>query len=320
MRMKKTIILFIIYGLGFFTSQIYHSIVTHASASDQKVYTVRENGYKFIRPLLRYESERNEKDPSLVRLQSELAYYVHAQVDQGYATNISIYFRDPQAGESFTINPHEMYTPASLTKVATSMIYYKKSMIQPDILSQKLTFIGEATTAYNFPPKEVIEPGQAYTAEDLIRRSLIYSDNDAVNVLLQNISEDDFSKIYSDLQVSLPIPMRSEDYMTVRNFASFFRTIYNGTYLGAQNSEKLLATLSQSEFRDGIIAGVPPGTVVAHKFAERDNLETKVKQLHDCGIVYAPARAYILCIMTRGYSFSSLQEILKRYHQKYIVQ
>jgi beta-lactamase class A len=61
-----------------------------------------------------------------------------------------------------------------------------------------------------------------------------------------------------------------------------------------------LALLKQSEFSQGLLAGVPPGIAVAHKFGERGYTNASKKELHDCGIVYCPQRPYVLCIMTKG--------------------
>jgi hypothetical protein len=59
------------------------------------------------------------------------------------------------------------------------------------------------------------------------------------------------------------------------------------------------------------VAGVPSGTVVAHKFGERVLPSKNVKQLHDCGIVYYPQFPYVLCVMTRGNDFVTLQQAIK---------
>jgi hypothetical protein len=73
--------------------------------------------------------------------------------------------------------------------------------------------------------------------------------------------------------------------------------------------------MSKSSFRSGIVAGVPDGTVVANKFGERflDTPGTDTPdmfELHDCGIVYAPASSYILCVMTKGTDFKKLSKVI----------
>jgi hypothetical protein len=40
-------------------------------------------------------------------------------------------------------------------------------------------------------------------------------------------------------------------------------------------------------------------------------MDTRQKQLHDCGIVYLPGKPYLLCIMTRGQDFTNLTSTVK---------
>jgi beta-lactamase class A len=66
--------------------------------------------------------------------------------------------------------------------------------------------------------------------------------------------------------------------------------------------------LTEVDFRDGIIAKIPPDIKVAHKFGER-GLKNSV-QIHDCGIVYAPNYPYLICIMTRGSNMAENEELI----------
>jgi len=72
-----------------------------------------------------------------------------------------------------------------------------------------------------------------------------------------------------------------------------------------------LEFLSQVEFKEGIVAGVPRDVVVSHKFGERGTADSNTLQLHDCGIVYYPSNPYLLCVMTRGSDFEKLKEVIK---------
>jgi beta-lactamase class A len=55
----------------------------------------------------------------------------------------------------------------------------------------------------------------------------------------------------------------------------------------------MVETLERQKFNEGIPAGLPPGTQVAHKTGEI----TKIH--HDAAIVYAP-RPFVLVILVRG--------------------
>ena len=55
----------------------------------------------------------------------------------------------------------------------------------------------------------------------------------------------------------------------------------------------MIAVLKRQKFNDGIPAGLPPGTEVAHKTGNITRIH------HDAGIVFAP-RPYVLVILVRG--------------------
>ena len=100
--------------------------------------------------------------------------------------------------------------------------------------------------------------------------------------------------------------------MPVRMYASFFRVLFIASYLNKEMSQKALAYLMRSDFNEGIVAGVPPSVLVAHKFGERvSGARLEDRQLHDCGIVYYPNSPYLLCIMSRGSDFTTLDDIIK---------
>ena len=108
-------------------------------------------------------------------------------------------------------------------------------------------------------------------------------------------------KVFTDLGITIPGVRGTEDYMSVSDYASFFRILYNASYLTKDDSQKALDLLTKVDFADGIRAGVPKGVPVANKFGERS--VNGLQQLHDCGIVYYNNHPYLLCIMSRGSDF-----------------
>jgi hypothetical protein len=80
-----------------------------------------------------------------------------------------------------------------------------------------------------------------------------------------------------------------------------------------------LELLTKTDFDKGLVAGVPSGTLVAHKFGEKTintvgisgQINNTIHELHDCGIIYIPNDPYFLCVMTKGNDFETLASVIK---------
>ena len=151
--------------------------------------------------------------------------------------------------------------------------------------------------------------GEEYQIEYLIERVIKLSDNVAFNLLTSNISAKDLKKTHDDLGLVFPTVETPNDFISVKSYSSLFRILYNSSYLFRRNSEHLIELLSQAEFKDGLVAGVPEDVVVAHKFGILKQPFGE-NQLHDCGIVYHPKQPYILCVMTKGDNTDQLKQII----------
>ncbi len=143
--------------------------------------------------------------------------------------------------------------------------------------------------------------------------SIVYSDNYAYFTLLKYINLErpgGTAFVLETMQELGVIDPRSpeEETVTVRNYSSLFRLLYNASYLSADDSEEVLTWLAHSSFSAGLQAGVPRGTIVASKFGERE--VSGDKRLHDCGIVYYPGNPYTLCVMTQGSDWASLKAVI----------
>jgi len=228
----------------------------------------------------------------------------------GLATHVSVYFRDLENGPMFGVNVDEKFSPASLLKVPLMMAVLKEAEKDPGLLSRRLRNDRPelARSDYN---GRALERGKEYAVDELLRAMIVASDNNAVILLRTVVGDEALNAVFRDFGMIIPEVRPLDDSMTVREYASFFRILYNASYLDRALSQKALAYLADSDFKAGLVAGVPPGTVVAHKFGERSFYDSRTKQLHDCGIVYHPSRPYVLCVMSRGDDFVRLSGVIK---------
>jgi beta-lactamase class A len=282
------------------------------------VVEIRTGGYKFINPLLECESAQNafsELTPFRDKI-SALADKINASSDA--IDFVSVYFRDLNNGLYFSVNPTASFTPASLLKLPLLVAYFKLAEAKPDILKQAYVFTDNATidnVTQMVPPEQVLQNGQSYTTQELLRRMIIYSDNRAQYLLLNHADMSSLQQVYSDFGISLPSDQNPNPQVTVQQYAGFLRILFNASYLNAADSELALEWLSQSEFKDGLVAGVPGNIAVAHKFGERELTDANQSQLHDCGIVYYPKHPYLLCVMTRGKGLPNLSKAIAQVSQ-----
>lgn len=268
---------------------------------------------------LRCEPDLNVKKKEYTVLRNELMDYISDKKAEGTLTEAGVYFRDLQNGPILNINEQDNFIPASLLKLPLMIMYYKKAESDPRLLSERIKVAGDLNTLeQNVTPSSSAHIGQTYSIDELLTLLITQSDNISWKVLLNYLrsrySEEDFIATLSDLGIVDPRKRNDQQYITVQGYASLFRILYNSSYLDLEMSDKALDVLTQTAFKEGIVAGVPQDLKVAHKFGEQKNGEEQ--QFHDCGIVYYPSNPYIVCIMTRGDSPEELKPIIKEISHK----
>jgi len=265
---------------------------------------IRKNfNYKYINPILECNSDISLNN-KLTPLKTEIEEYISQEVNNKNIIFASIYYRDLNNGPWFGINEKEFFSPASLIKLPILIAYLKKAEVNPQILQQILVVKQNQESGnniQNIKPSLATTSNSEYSIEKLLEEMIIYSDNNAYDTLVNNLTSEEILKVYQDLDVDISKAFSNPNgnIITVRNYASFFRILYNASYLNQDMSEKALKLLSQVEFKDALVAGVPQNIIVSHKFGERKYLDSNEVQFHDCGIVYLTKNPYLLCIMTK---------------------
>lgn len=267
-----------------------------------QVIEIRQGGWKYINPLLECEQAQNLlSDPELKPMRDQVEKFIGENLKQRWGDEVSVYFRELNDGLAFNIGKDTLFYPASLLKVPEMISILKKAETNPQILTKRIAYSDPDLKSYqNTDVADKLLFGRSYTIEDLMKRTIDYSDNVSSLLLEEAISKSDLKKTYDDLGIPDPYNLNDQSgYMlSVELYASFYRILFNASYLNREMSEKALEYLAKTDYRKGLVAGVPPNIKVAHKFGLRKVNE--IKQLHDCGIVYYPDHPYLLCVMTSG--------------------
>jgi len=312
---KKIFSKLVLIAIGFLAGWfIFHG---KDQVNNSTVQQVRgDSHYQFINPLIECEVEGQTLLNKYVPFKWEMQKRIEDEViGRNQDTHLALYFRNLNNGPWFGIDEQENFAPASLLKVPLMIAYFKESESNPSLLGQTLSFDGADSGLPDqiFGSSSHLDPGQSYTVEELVRRMIVYSDNDAMSLLMKNFPKDKLYQIYTDLGVTNPYGQENDNVLSVRDYASFFRILYNAAYLEKDTSDKALKYLSEAEFKEGLVAGIPRNIVIAHKFGERALEEGEhPQQLHDCGIVYYKPYPYLICVMTRGNDAQILSQMIAR--------
>lgn len=265
---------------------------------------IKESGtsYAFVHPLLAYRTPEATDLGEYTSLKTALQANIHSATQSG-ASRVSVYFRDLDAGRWIGINQEEAYYPASLLKVPTMIAYYKQAEENPTLLQDTVSYDPRVLPNVPFEMPSNLVSGRAYPIHDLITSMIVDSDNGATFSLLSRINQNYLNGVYIALGVPDPGDNSATYKISARTYALFFRVLYNASYLSSLYSEQALKLLSEVSFTKGLVAGIPSGTTVAHKYGEHVvsvNGSATGVELSDCGIIYYPAHPYLLCVMTNA--------------------
>ncbi len=276
-----------------------------------------DNDFRFIRPLSGYGHSGAERT---IKELKPFRYKVKILIDDAIrsheASVISVYFRDMISGHRFGIQEQERFSSETLLKLPLMIAYLKWAESNPLLLRRKTAFPGNSDRHGSPAAVKTLEVGKSYTVDELIYRMIAYDDNNAYTLLAADLPPGYLDQIFRDIYVNYN-PGKSDDAVPFSAYASFYRVLYNASYLSKEMSEKALAFLSKSVFRDGMISGVPPNIDHATKFGERtiligtDDDKKAIQQLHEFGIIYHPNRPYLMGVMVRGDDHGKLMKVIR---------
>lgn len=269
---------------------------------------MREGAGVYTNPLLECEMAQERLYVPLRPFGRQLDELTNSLERDGRVARVSTYLRELNNGAWVGHDEKRNFVPASLAKVPVVIACFRLAGSDPGFLTRKIVYDGlPAAREPGFDNPEVnLQRGQAYTVDELILRIAKYSDNAAAALLVKALPPRLLGSVYFDLGID-PHRLESGDLaISPKEYGAFFRVLYNASYLSRRFSEQALSYFNESTFELGLVAGVPAGVPVSHKFGvwERGGgTASPSLQLHDCGIVYHPQRPYLLCVMTSGVNY-----------------
>jgi|SRR5580658_3388466 beta-lactamase class A len=146
--------------------------------------------------------------------------------------------------------------------------------------------------------------GQTRTLRQLCELMIVVSSNFATNLLIEKLGVENIRATVHSLHADGMSVLRGvedgkafakglNNTTTARGLLVLLEAIARGEAVDKESSREMIEILERQKFNEGIPAGLPTGTRVAHKTGEI----TKIH--HDAAIVFA-GRPFVLVILVRG--------------------
>lgn len=220
---------------------------------------------------------------------------------------IGVYFEFLNTGANVSINQDVRFWPASLSKMPTVLAVMKKIEKREWKFTNELVLFSEDKDE-QFGELYKKPVGTRFTIEELLKQTLINSDNTSHRILIRNLSSENYTDIFEALGME---ELFDKNYdITAKEYSRIPRALYNASYLNRENSQKILEWLSETPFDELLGSGVPDEVLFSHKIGEM--FEAKV--FLDSGIVYVPNRPYLITVMIEledGNDVEKAQEIMR---------
>jgi len=265
----------------------------------------RMSGLKFVKPIM-WVDQDCEAD-ALAGTKKELNDIIERYKLNNGVIDASVYLRSNTDWTS--VNEDVKYEPGSLFKVPILIAALKREEEQPGFLNTRVLFDKAQTINKKvaFASKSIVI-GQSYSVKELLTYMIKYSDNNATQLVQHCLNKYKFQQLFSDIGLEVPNLDSNQYLINAQDYSLFMRTIFNAGYLTIPHSEFAAELLSECDFKDGIVKGIPAGTKIAHKFGESGN--DKERQLHESAIVYIGNSTYLLTVMTKGKDIKQLSELI----------
>jgi beta-lactamase class A len=229
--------------------------------------------------------------------------------------DVAIAFRTLDGHIDYSFHQEESFHAASTMKIPVMIELFHQQrqgkLGLDDALLVKNEFHSLADgSVYTLDPADDSETdlykaaGQTRTLRQLCEQMITASSNLATNLLIEKLGVENIRATVHSLHADGMNVLRGvednkafskglNNTTTAHGLLELLDAIARGDAVGQESSRKMIEILERQKFNEGIPAGLPPGTRVAHKTGEI----TKIH--HDAAIVFAP-KPFVLVILVRG--------------------
>lgn len=234
---------------------------------------------------------------------------------QSSGAEVAVAYRTLDGSRELFIDADTPFHAASTMKVPVMIELFRQARSGRLSLDEQLPVRNEFHSIVDGTPYKLSEgddsdtevyaaAGRSLTLRHLCELMITVSSNFAANLLIERVGVENVRRTVTALGADGMQVLRGvEDQKafdkgmnnttTARGLAVLLDRIAHGTAVDAAADSEMLAILKRQKFNDAIPAGLPEGTVVAHKTGSITRIH------HDAAIVFA-ARPYVLVLLVRG--------------------
>ncbi|HKR66784.1 MAG TPA: serine hydrolase [Thermoanaerobaculia bacterium] len=231
---------------------------------------------------------------------------------------IAVAYYDLASGATLFRNEHEVFHAASTMKVPVMLGIFEAVTRGELRLDQPVRVKNDFVSIFDgshfalnadedSDPKLYEKIGTDVTLEELVRRMIDRSSNLATNLVIELIGAPRVMALMKTIGAEHIQVLRGveddkayeagmNNTTTAYDLMLIFKTLAESRAVSPDASKKMIDILLAQEHNDGIPAGLPKGTRVAHKTGSITRIA------HDAGLVFRPdGSQYVLVVLTRGF-------------------
>lgn len=205
----------------------------------------------------------------------------------------SVVVRNLEDGRSAQLNGSEVYYAASLYKMSILLEVFKQAEEGRLDLGRVVT-LEPRHAEYDLQTLELLDlqTGDALSVMDAVRAMIVVSDTSTAVLLQELVGAREADETLRGLGMEDTSFNNRDLPATAADMSTLLQAIAGATGVSPEARTRMLQLLLQEGYKDGIAAGVPEGTPVAHKTG------SYADATHDVALVWGPGGPYTIAVMS----------------------
>lgn len=221
-------------------------------------------------------------------------------IAEAHKGKVAVAVKNLATGEHFELNAGEVMQTASLIKLAVLVEAYRQADEKKADLGKLVTLTKDDKVPGSGILTSHFSDGASFPLRDAVRLMIVYSDNTATNLVLDQVGIKNVNamtaalgmpetrinaKVFKGSTTSVD-PERTKKYslgsITAADAVKLLELIHAEKAASPEACKAMLGHLKACDDKSQLVRLLPPGTVVAHKTGATNQVRT------DAGIIYVP--------------------------------